>query len=435
MKGENIGMKRNKRNNNLCWGVTKAFVLASMITACGVTADADEHSDQERIAALERKLAAFDEEVERLRFRDAFVPVSESAYALGPAASKVYFKEQGLSIGGYGEGFYSILDGDDSDIADFLRAVLYFGYKYDSKWVLNTEFEFEHASTSKKGSASVEFAYLDYLHDPGLNLRMGLLLVPVGLVNELHEPILFPSALRPVVENRIIPTTWRENGVGIHGEYGSASYRAYVVNGLRGEKFAAKGLRGGRQKGSKVLADDLAGVIRADFEPKDGLLLGGAVYAGNSGQDLDVGVFTLLYEIHADWAWRGLRLRALGAVADLDDVAELNRITNPDTPDGQIDSIGEKQTGWYVEASYDVLNQRDTGQHQLSPYFRFSQVDTQSDVPAGFVASGKNDLDILTVGLNYKPRDEIVFKFDYQTFDDAVGGSEDRFNLAMGYAF
>ena len=100
MKGENIGMKRNKRNNTLCWGVTKAFVLASMITACGVTADADEHSDQERIAALERKLAAFDEEVERLRFRDAFVPVSESAYALGPAASKVYFKEQGLSIGG-----------------------------------------------------------------------------------------------------------------------------------------------------------------------------------------------------------------------------------------------------------------------------------------------------------------------------------------------
>ena len=62
-------------------------------------------------------------------------------------------------------------------------------------------------------------------------------------------------------------------------------------------------------------------------------------------------------------------------------------------------------------------------------------MDTQSDVPAGFVASGKNDLDILTVGLNYKPRDEIVFKFDYQTFDDAVGGSEDRFNLAMGYAF
>jgi hypothetical protein len=403
--------------------------------ATKTTGKADSQSDAERIAALEMKLEALDEEVERLRFRDTFVPVGESAYSMGPAASKVYFKEQGLSIGGYGEGIYSNRDGGRSDSADFLRAVVYLGNKFDSKWVLNSEIEFEHASTSGDGSVSVEFAYLDYLHDPRINLRVGLLLIPVGLINELHEPTLFASAIRPALEQRIIPTTWRENGIGVHGEYGVASYRAYVVNGLRGENFTAAGLRGGRQRGSKALADDLAGVLRVDFEPRDGLLIGGSVYAGNSGQDLDIDLFTTIFDLHADWAWRGLRLRILGAFANLDDVAELNRIKNPDTSDDEIDSVGEEQAGWYIEAAYDVFNQRDTGQHQLSPFLRYAQVDTQAETPSGFRNSGDNDLDILTAGVNYKPRDQIVFKFDFQKIEKASGGREDQYNFAMGYVF
>ena len=172
---------------------------------------------------------------------------------MGPAASKIYAVEQGLSIGGYGETIYNHFEAaGKSDQFDNLRAVLYFGYKYNDKWVLNTEIEIEHGSTSKDGSVSSEFAYLDYLASDALNFRAGLMLVPVGLVNELHEPTVFLGARRPDVENRIIPSTWRENGVGIFGELAEGlTYKAYVVNGLKGENFSGKGLRGGRQKGPK----------------------------------------------------------------------------------------------------------------------------------------------------------------------------------------
>ena len=111
-------------------------------------------------------------------------------------------------------------DGADSgktDTFDLLRAILYFGYKFDDRFVFNSEIEFEHSTTSESGSASVEFAYLDYLFKPGFNVRGGLLLVPMGLVDELYEPTTFLGAKRPETERRIIPSTWRENGLGAHG--------------------------------------------------------------------------------------------------------------------------------------------------------------------------------------------------------------------------
>src|SRR5690606_5504586 len=118
------------------------------------------------------------------------------------------------------------------------------------------EIEFEHASTGQGGEVSVEFAYLDYLATPHLGVRAGMVLVPMGFVNELHEPTTFLGTTRPLTESTIIPTTWRENGAGVFGDIGDFSYRAYVINGLdavgggssRAGGFSAAGLRGGRQK-------------------------------------------------------------------------------------------------------------------------------------------------------------------------------------------
>ena len=104
---------------------------------------------------------------------------------------------------------------------DALRTVLYVGNRFSDDWLLNTELEFEHGTTDAssgttdgEGSVSVEFAYLEHLVNENHAVRGGLLLVPMGLVNELHEPTVFLGARRPEVERLILPTTWRENGLG-----------------------------------------------------------------------------------------------------------------------------------------------------------------------------------------------------------------------------
>lgn len=217
-----------------------------------------------RIIALEQKVEALTQEMKHTQLGDVFIKPTESIHGMGASASKIYQTTEGVSIGGYGEALYQNFDGDKSSQADFLRAVLYFGHKFNDQWLLNTEIEFEHASTGEDGSVSVEFAYLDYLMKDALNLRVGLVLIPMGFVNELHEPNAFLSARRTDIESTIIPSTWRENGVGLFGNAGNVSYKAYIVNGLDAKDFSASGLRGGRQKGSKALAEDLAVVGRVD---------------------------------------------------------------------------------------------------------------------------------------------------------------------------
>jgi hypothetical protein len=411
--------------------VLTLFVLATSALA---------ESDRDRIADLERKVEALTREGERTSYGELFLPVGESHHGMGPSASKIYDQTQGVSIGGYGEAIYENRQGG-TDSADLLRAIIYLGHRFDEKWLLNTEFEFEHASTDKEGSVSAEFAYLDYLHCDALNFRAGLILIPVGIINEMHEPTTFLSAKRPDVENRIIPTTWRENGFGFFGTWGdSLDYKAFVVNGLKGEDFAPDGLRGGRQKGSKAMAEDLAGVVSLDLAVSPTMDIGGSVYFGDSGQDLGVNVFTTLVEGHLLIQREGLQIRALATLASLDDVTELNRLLATDAAtgtlpaDGDIESIGEQMFGWYVEAGLDVLSGRDI-ECSLTPFIRYEEYNTQDKTPAGFRVSGANDVEIMTIGLALQPIEQIIFKADYQIRDNASGSLDDQANLAMGYVF
>jgi len=403
--------------------------------------DAAEDEEADALAELERKIEVLAAEVERLRIGAAppgAPAVAEAgegevprAFGLAPAASKVYRAERGLSIGGYGEMLYERKDGDRNDRLDFLRAIVYFGYKFDDRFVFNSEIEVEHAD-----EAFLEFAYLDWLYRPELNLRGGLVLLPMGLVNEIHEPTTFFGARRPDVEQAILPTTWRENGFGAFGEVGPFSYRTYVVNGLNGAAFTSGGLRGGRQKGSQTLADDLAWVGRVDWDAVPGLLVGGSAYVGDSGQDLPapgggrIDAGTTIVEGHAEWRWRGLRLRGLVARAELDDVARLNATLGLTGAQ----SVGEELRGHYVEAGYDLFSGRG-GRASLTPYVRREEVDTQAEVPRGFSADPANDRESLTLGLAFQPIDPIVLKVDYQDYDNGAGTGVDQLNVALGYIF
>ncbi|MDP6369515.1 MAG: hypothetical protein QF615_07900, partial [Planctomycetota bacterium] len=209
---------------------TRLGTIALLVATLGGHAVAQDTS----ITELERRIAILAEELEDLQLTDIMPAAEGSEFGLGPAASKVYRKEQGLSIGGYGEGRYRNYGGAaKDDVFDFYRAVLYFGYRFDEDWVFNSEIEMEHVN-----ELSVEFAYLDWLGgSEALNARLGLMLLPLGLVNEYHEPTTFLAANRSIIESQLIPTTARENGVGIFGALGSWDYKLYLVNGMDGTGF------------------------------------------------------------------------------------------------------------------------------------------------------------------------------------------------------
>ena len=401
----------------------------------------------ERVAELERQIEVLAEELESLTLGEAAAERTaegEGMYGLGAAASKVYRVEQGFSIGGYGEmvfeSYASKREGGSpvgfGDVLDFRRAVVYTGYKFNDKWVFNSGIEFEHASTSDSGSASLEFAWVDYLWKPQVNFRTGLLLPPLGWVNELREPTLFPSAERPYLEQVLIPATWRENGAGIFGDVGPFSYRSYIVNGLNGAGFTSNGLRGGRQEGGSALAEDFAWTGRLDYTARPGLIVGASAWVGNSGQDLldpagaTIDARTEILDLHLDWSVRGFRLRGLWVQADIGDAARLNRALGI----AGSGSIGERLEGHYLEVSYDLLARRGA-RPSLSPFVRAESIDTQVRVPAGFEKNPIFDREILTWGVAFQPIDRVVFKFGYQDWTNPGGTAFDEWNLAMGYVF
>jgi hypothetical protein len=402
-----------------------------------------QESDSARLAELKRQIDILAAELESLRTGQPAVAADQSEWGMGPAASKIYRTEKGVSIGGYGELFYQNFDStlddgspnDAEDSLDLLRAVLYFGYKFNDKFLFNSEIEFEHSTTGEDGEVSLEFAYVDYLWRDPVNVRAGLLLLPMGFVNELHEPTVFLGSTRPETERRIIPTTWRENGAGIFGDIGPLTYRTYVVNGFDASGFSAAGLRDGRQDGSKAKADDFAWTGRLDYVATPGLVAGASAYVGNSGQGLEdatgsIDAATSILEAHVDWRWKGLELRALGARARVDDVSRLNQELGLT---GEM-SIGESLVGGYLQAGYDVLVSR-PGSARLLPYVRWETLNTQDDVPAGFAADPANDEEILTVGLAYQPIRQLIVKVDLQDIGNEADTGYRQINANLGYVF
>jgi hypothetical protein len=394
---------------------------------------------------VERKTDILASEVQKLKTQ-LFIPESreyKSQYGLGPAASQVYRINRGLSIGGYGEAFYTNYTGDKGaakDTADLERAVLYVGYKFNDWIILNNEIEFEHGSTGEgdeeKGEVSVEFSQLDFLLHPGANIRAGLMLVPMGFINEMHEPTTFHGNRRPDVERYIIPSTWREMGAGLFGQIlPGLQYRMYAMNGLNAKGFESQGIAEGRQGGSFALAEDFAFTGRLDYTPPfaPGLLVGASTYMGNAGQDnrfrgKKVDAFTQLYEGHLQWHYRGLELRALGAWSHIGDAAALSAAKG--------ESIGKESFGWYTEAAYDVmpLLSRDSIQY-LAPFFRFERYDSLAEVASGFDNDGTYDRWIYQGGLTYKPIPNISIKADYRNIHSAVGQQPDEFNLGVGLIY
>jgi hypothetical protein len=277
---------------------------------------------------------------------------------------------------------------------------------------------------------------VDYLANDHLTLRGGMVLLPLGLINEFHEPTVFTGAKRPETEQRILPTTWRENGAGILGSVGVVNFRAYVTNGLRGAGFSSAGLRGGRQNGAKALAANLAFSGRLDVTAMPGVVAGLGLYKGGSGQEQVVlegarlAVGTTVVEVHGRAQMRGFDLRALFAQGSIDQAEQVNLALNrpADSP------IADTMQGGYVQASYNIFSQTAT-ELALSPYVRYEQIDTQHGVPTGFARNLRHDGIFKTLGIEMKPIQNVAIKTDYQWVTNEAGTGRNQFNVNLGYAF
>jgi hypothetical protein len=424
---------------------------------------------EQRLKELEQKVDVLTKEIEALRLGESpaaapapapgataapaastpapAVTTSASRFGIGPAAARVYGRK-GVSIGGYGEALYqsfasSKQDGTPSgltDTIDLSRAVLYFGYKFDDHFVFNSEIEFAHAvaASDKEGEVEVEFAYVDWLSNSrAFRARAGLLLVPMGFINELHEPPTFLGARRPDVERFILPATWRELGFGGYGEAGPLAYRLFLVNSLNSEGYSAEGIREGRQEGSLAKAHDFALTGRLDFVGVNGLLAGASFFTGCTGQGRTTATGetvcgqTTVWDVHADFRWRGLSLRALVAGSTISDGAAINELNGLSGDEG----VGSRQRGWYVEAGFDVLSLMPRSRMSLVPFVRYEAWDTQASVPDGYARNPENDVTQWTAGLVFKPIPQVVLKLDGQWRRNAARTGVNQLNVALGYEF
>ena len=368
-------------------------------------------------------------------------------------ADNLLVNDSKLVIGGYGEvHFNQALDGSvrNNGKLDVHRIVMLFGYNFNEKTQFVTELEFEHVS-----EVYVEQAFLQHKINNALNFRGGLMLVPMGIINEYHEPTTFNGVERPLIDNVITPTTWREIGFGITGNILPASlkYQAYVLNGFNGYDGAAKingkdGFRKGRQKGAEsyISSPNLAGKI--EYYGIRGLNLGVSGYFGNTqstlynGLDKDneaalakadssvVGLSML--GVDARYSISGLQLTGQFYYAGISNSEQYNKFT---ASNGKLNDVGSAMIGYYVEAGYNVLRSVNTDLG-LVPFVRYEFLDTHQSVENSITKNLAYEKTAITTGLTLALAKGAVVKTDLQFLKNAATDTyTTTFNAGIGIMF
>jgi hypothetical protein len=375
-------------------------------------------SQQKEIEALKRGLqdnakqaADADEKAEA-----AVVAVEESS-----TGSRGNWADR-TTIGGYGELHYNNIDAtdpaNDNKEIDFHRFVLYFGHEFTDNIRMFSEFELEHALSkdtadgSNPGEVELEQAYIEFDLQDNLQARGGVFLLPVGILNETHEPNTFYGVERNDVENIIVPSTWWAGGAALSGQHDNGiSWDLAIHEGLMIPTSDFR-VRSGRQKTAEASAEDLAYTGRLRYTGIPGLELAASAHYQSdasqvSGDGLDAG---LLLETHAVYEKGPFGLRALYAEWDFDGAA--------------VTAAGvDKQKGWYIEPSFKPRN-------NIGVYARFEDLDG---------ARTRDRFEQWEVGANFWPHEDVVIKADYRSRDHDLAGDAgrdfDAFDLGIGYQF
>jgi len=366
-----------------------------------------------RLGETQQETAATSERIGEAESRiEATGEFVESMAVMDTGASRT-------SIGGYGELHYNNITADagDSKEIDFHRFVLFFGHQFTDRIHFFSEFELEHslAGDGAPGEVELEQAYVEYALNGNTYAQTGLFLLPVGILNETHEPPTFYGVERNDVESIIIPSTWWEAGAAMGGNLsGGLSWNVAVHSGLAmpTEGSSAFRVRSGRQKVAEALADDLAYTLRLKYTGVPGLELAASYqYQADPsqvpGDGLDSGQ---LFTAHAIYQHEGFGLRALYGAWKFDGAA----VEAADA---------DSQTGWYIEPSFRISE-------KWGVYARHSDLDAARD---------QDKFTQNQVGFNYWPTDGVVLKADFRRREYSLPGLSaldfDAFDLGFGYNF
>ena len=339
-----------------------------------------------------------------------------------------------VTIGGYAQIDYNQPEGANGKM-DVHRLVLMLGYKFNDKTQFITEIEFEHVK-----ELYVEQAFLNYNVVDNISLRGGLMLVPMGIINEYHEPTTFNGVERPNVDKSIVPTTWREIGFGVNGRWDDASlkYQAYVFNGFmsqNGTKVLGgkNGFRNGRQKGAESTFNNPNFSAKVDYYGIQGLKLGLSGYTGRT-QAVDYenrnsdGYTVGMTMIGLDARYIYQRFSARGQFIQ-------TYISGAEAYNTEYTSdLGDEMQGWYVEGAYNLLRLKNA--KELTAFVRYENYDTHHAV-SGMDDNLGYDRQDITAGLSFMIAPGAVVKADYQWFDTAAEGVavKKQLNLGIGVWF
>ena len=360
-------------------------------------------------------------EKENTRLKQELHQTDEKINATAEAVESNLFQTDDLltrtQIGGYGELHYNDLKGsggasDKSEI-DFHRFVLFVNHDFSDYIKFFSELEIEHSISGdgQPGEVELEQVYLDFLFNDKFNIRGGLFLLPVGILNEVHEPTAFYGVERNPVERSIIPTTWWEGGVGGFGEIiPGLSYGLFLHSGLEtsGPNYT---IRSGRQKVGAAPADNLATTARLRWNALPGIELAASYQYQDDitqGNDDSAGRADM-FETHAILSKWDFTLKALYARWNLE---------GP----GPEASGGDEQFGYYIEPSYKLTP-------TIGLFARYNRWDNKAGIDSN---SEKTQWDM---GINYWPHPNVVIKADYQIQDNEDDRNQDGFNLGIGYYF
>jgi len=350
--------------------------------------------------------------------------------------------QQSTTIGGYGEVHYSNSNSPGSSgVIDLARFVLYVGHSFNDRISFRSELEVEDAKVAggePGGEVSLEQAFIDYKFGEPVTLRAGLVLMPIGIINEVHEPPTFNGVDRPLYDDIVIPTTWRELGAGVAGSIPGVQglvYRAYLVNGLKAEGFSGvDGLRDGRQEGQNASFANVALSGRVEWA-RPGLKLGLSGYYGgsaNSAPALGTGAFSapvFIGAIDGRYEIGAFQFRGEAATESISDAAAINALYG--------NAVGSRVAGWYLEAGWNALRLlARNSSHHLILFSRYEEDDTHAAVPSGTPRNPAFDRRVTTLGLTWKPISQLAFKGDYQFRRNAAHQLEDDVvSLGLGWMF
>jgi hypothetical protein len=361
------------------------------------------------------------------------------------------------SIGGYGEvhvrGTTTGRDGPRDWLADIPRLVLFVAHEFTDDFRSYVELEVEHAAACSgcPGAAELEQAYVDWaVGGRALGVRAGLVLVPMGIINQWHEPPVFHGVVRPRVDTLVIPSTWREIALGAFGQpLDWLRFEAYAMTGLDPLGFDAGGIGGGRQGGALAHANAWAGVARVEVEPLLGVVLGASIYASDTGPNgegrffvrdgtpVDLSLPLIGWSADARWRRGGLETRFVFAEWHLPEARAL-MVSFDETgafnfPDAT-SPIATRIRGGYVEGAFDVLRPLGVS-HQLLPFGRIEAYDTQSALPDGYAENPSFNVREYTFGVSYRPVQQVVLKADYQLRNRKLGFDQTQLNFGLGFMY